>query len=610
MSARRPDCRRPRRWCRVALLAVCVALLGAPCAFAAPFAYVVNHGDGTVSVLDTATNVVVATVPVGDEPLGAAVHPTGSRTYVTNQVAPNGTVSVLDSATNTVAATVDVGARPSGVAVKLPGDRVYVTNRDDKNVSVIDTATNAVVATIAVGNNPLGIAINPAGSPAYVVNKGSNSVSVIDTTLDAVIATIPVGNDPSQVAVAPNGHRAYVSNTSNTSVSVIDTATNAVVATIPVGNIPEGLTVDPSGARVYVANSGPNSVSVVDTATNAVVETIDVGLTPFAVGVRPDGARLFVLNRQNANVSVVDTATNTVTATVEVGSGPAGMGQLIVPALQVPRFGKIARKCQVALVKQAIKLAKLQHALEATCRLGIIKAEAAGLGTVAAQAACQKALDLGNPASRLSRGRTKLRAAVQKSCALVLPRQINGPCDRGALAFATTIDCVVDDHAAQILTMVGDEFSASRPVPLAPAPLACQTAIARSGRQLSTRFHKELGTCLEKVLLAGETGKGEAKVVAACRAKLDLTNPLSKASIARGKALLAIGRKCAGVSPVELGSPCDAAAATTVVTATCVVNDHIADVGKLIAAELNDACTLVTRLGLGGAFPSVCSGVP
>jgi YVTN family beta-propeller protein len=503
-----------------------------------------------------------------------------------------------------------VGARPSGVAVKLPGDRVYVTNRDDKNVAVIDTATNAFVTTIPVGNNPLGIAIDPAGSPAYVVNKGSNSVSVIDTTANVVVATIPVGNDPSQVTIAPNGHRAYVSNTSNASVSVIETATNAVVATVPVGNIPEGLTVDPSGTRLYVANSGPNSVSVIDTATNAVIKTIGVGLTPFAVAVRPDGARLFVLNRQNANVSVVDTATNTVTATVDVGSGPAGMGELIVPALQVPRFSKVPRKCQVALTKQAVKLAKLHHTLEAICRLGIIKAEAAGLGTTAAQLACQKALDLGNPASRLVRGRVKLRAAVQKSCVGVTPRQLNGPCARGALAFASTIDCLLDDHAARVLTMVGDEFSATRPVPLAPGPLACQTALARNGRQLAARFHKELGTCFEKLLLAGETGKGEAKVAATCRAKLDLTNPISKGAIARTKALLAIERTCSGTSPAELGSPCDPVALTAAATASCVVNDHITDVGKLVAAELNDACVLTTRLGLGGAFPAICSGVP
>jgi YVTN family beta-propeller protein len=41
---------------------------------AAPFAYVTNNSAaGTVSVIDTATNTVVATIPVGKNPVGVAV---------------------------------------------------------------------------------------------------------------------------------------------------------------------------------------------------------------------------------------------------------------------------------------------------------------------------------------------------------------------------------------------------------------------------------------------------------------------------------------------------------------------------------------------------------
>jgi YVTN family beta-propeller protein len=45
-----------------------LGLLARP-AEAAPFAYVVNFNDGTVSVIDTATNTVVATVAVGTLPI-------------------------------------------------------------------------------------------------------------------------------------------------------------------------------------------------------------------------------------------------------------------------------------------------------------------------------------------------------------------------------------------------------------------------------------------------------------------------------------------------------------------------------------------------------------
>ena len=78
-------------------------------------AYVTNGGDNTVSVIDTATNTVVATIPVGQFPFGVAITPDGTRAYVPN--AGDNTVSVINTATNTVVATVPVGGGPFGVAI-------------------------------------------------------------------------------------------------------------------------------------------------------------------------------------------------------------------------------------------------------------------------------------------------------------------------------------------------------------------------------------------------------------------------------------------------------------------------------------------------------------
>ena len=76
-------------------------------AAAAPFAYIANSNSDTVSVIDTASNTVTATVAVGTQPFGVAVNPAGTRVYVTNL--SSNTVSVIDTASNTVVATVAVG---------------------------------------------------------------------------------------------------------------------------------------------------------------------------------------------------------------------------------------------------------------------------------------------------------------------------------------------------------------------------------------------------------------------------------------------------------------------------------------------------------------------
>src|ERR1700719_4066893 len=59
-------------------------VVGSLPALAQPFAYVTNNVLGTVSVIDTANNTVVATVTVGMGPTGVAITPDGLHAYVAN----------------------------------------------------------------------------------------------------------------------------------------------------------------------------------------------------------------------------------------------------------------------------------------------------------------------------------------------------------------------------------------------------------------------------------------------------------------------------------------------------------------------------------------------
>jgi YVTN family beta-propeller protein len=251
------------------------------------------------------------------------------QAYITNL--NDGTVSVIDTASNTVTATVSVGTFPNGVAVTPDGARVYVANIFGNSVSVIDTATN-IVTTVPVGPFPFGVAVSPDGARVYVANEGDGTVSVIDTASNGVIATVTVGGGPVGVAVTPNGARVYVGNFSGSTVSVIDTATNGVIKTVTVGQSPEGVAVTPDGTRVYVANFNANTVSVIATADNTLAATVTVGVNPAGVAVTPDGAHVYVANQNSNNVAMIATASNTVTATVPVG--PVG-------SMKMPRaFGK------------------------------------------------------------------------------------------------------------------------------------------------------------------------------------------------------------------------------------------------------------------------------
>jgi uncharacterized repeat protein (TIGR01451 family) len=159
---------------------------------------------GTVTIIDTATDTIVDGITVGNGPEGVAITSDGKQAYVANF--DDNTISVIDTATLNVTATIPIGPPhapigPSAIAITPDETKAYVANFGNNTVSVIDTATNTITTTISVGGAPLAIAITLDGTEAYVVNDGSNNVSIIDTNTDTVTGTIAVGTDPLGIAI-------------------------------------------------------------------------------------------------------------------------------------------------------------------------------------------------------------------------------------------------------------------------------------------------------------------------------------------------------------------------------------------------------------------------
>jgi len=76
-------------------------------------AYVTNSYADTVSVVDTTTDKVIATIPVDKAPVNPTFTPDGKQVYVANSQA--GTLSVIDVKIDAVTATIQAGGpKPSG----------------------------------------------------------------------------------------------------------------------------------------------------------------------------------------------------------------------------------------------------------------------------------------------------------------------------------------------------------------------------------------------------------------------------------------------------------------------------------------------------------------
>jgi YVTN family beta-propeller protein len=72
--------------------------------------------------------------------------PNGERTYRVNP--DSDSVSVIDTQTGEVIATITVGPRPSAIVIIPSGRQANVLNRGNMTISVIDISTNKVTATV------------------------------------------------------------------------------------------------------------------------------------------------------------------------------------------------------------------------------------------------------------------------------------------------------------------------------------------------------------------------------------------------------------------------------------------------------------------------------
>jgi YVTN family beta-propeller protein len=248
-----------------------------------------------VYVIDVASNTVAAgPVAVVCEPTAIAITPDGKLAYVASQLSDS--ISVIDTTTDAVSATITLPDAEgfAHLAVSPDGQRLYATVLTGNSILVIDTVSNTVVdPAIDVGFNPAGIAVSPDGNLVYVTDAGaSGGVAVIDAAAGSVIATIAVDNRPFAVAFAPDGLLAYVTQAGiNTdgefTVSTIDTASSAVVGDpIEVGEFPTSIAITGDGMQAYVGNERSNTVSVIDTASSSLDLTLSGMSSPRGIAAR------------------------------------------------------------------------------------------------------------------------------------------------------------------------------------------------------------------------------------------------------------------------------------------------------------------------------------
>jgi DNA-binding beta-propeller fold protein YncE len=133
--------------------------------------YVADMRAGGVFVVDGDAFAVTAFIPTGIGAHGITPSRDGSKFYIANRGAdvidgpPHGpgSVSVLDPATNTVVATwaIPGGGSPDRGNLNAAGTELWLSGRFDSEVYVFDTVHGGLAARIPVGDGPHGLTVWP-----------------------------------------------------------------------------------------------------------------------------------------------------------------------------------------------------------------------------------------------------------------------------------------------------------------------------------------------------------------------------------------------------------------------------------------------------------------
>jgi YVTN family beta-propeller protein len=244
---------------------------------AADTAYVANEGTGTISVIDTKTNTITATIGLGSDPaIAGTPQPDGPFNAETQHHNPfyNGHVGT------------------HGLWLTPDGAVLVVANRISGTVVAIDTATNAVLGYAPVGREPHLATVRPGGREAWVAIRGEGHIDVLELTnanlfnaqlrrTDRMrtIAAVETVRGPSMIAFTSDGRFGFVCAGKQNRVDKIDAETRQVVAsqTVPAAFSPFCL-VSPDDQEFYVVHKGAQKLSILRTRDlSVVVEGLPIG---------------------------------------------------------------------------------------------------------------------------------------------------------------------------------------------------------------------------------------------------------------------------------------------------------------------------------------------
>ena len=310
---------------------------------------VANKSEATVSLVDTKSGEIRATLPTGDAPHEVAVSPNGRLALIGNygtRAEPGSTLTLIDVVSANVVKTIELEgfSRPHGI-VWRDSRHVVVTVETNRALITVDVETGEAIQEVATDADISHmVALAPGQSRAFVANIGSGSVTVVDLEGGTRLATIATGDGAEGIAVTPDGRQVWVTNRAAGTITVLDGKTLESIAELEAGSFPIRAEVTADSRWVLVTNARGNDLSVFSTEELKEAHRVPFAAVskdaegrlfsdrfgsssvPIGIEVVSDNKVAYVAHANADGISIVDLEDWLVIGTLAAGREPDGMG--------------------------------------------------------------------------------------------------------------------------------------------------------------------------------------------------------------------------------------------------------------------------------------------
>jgi len=247
-------------------------------------------------------------------PLRTQTNASGVRVVQTNSAGD--AVSLIDPATNKVVAEIKNIEVNHGAAAAPDGSRLYVTNEADSTLDFVDAKTLAVSKRVPLSGHPNNLSISKDGRRVYIaIAQAPGAVDVVDTATATLAKTIPIDGAGHNTFVTPDGKFVVAGSVAGKSLTVIDARTENIAWSMKFEGGVRPITFekkpDGSTGRMFVQISDFHGFAVVDFDTHKEITRVTLpdppgqekntqgiqGSPSHGIGITPDGKVLWATSK-------------------------------------------------------------------------------------------------------------------------------------------------------------------------------------------------------------------------------------------------------------------------------------------------------------------------